>query len=346
MSDKRKITIKDIFNRIHRDELDIVHFAMFEYGNLPDTVDPHYIEEFLQTGETNQCIAWWRLTEREATPGFPAGSLVVTRASLGNRLNPYGEGTEVIATTGNGFEKRFYSRYDDEVALGFNNINHSSCTDIINDAATLAEIDISIRYLIFYTRLYPLYKVADERAKEKLLTAFNNMDIGTPLTIIDKPLLEELGIESASITTETITYPDLSRVIQYISKLREDIKRWHFTKYGQTINSSSKLAQETVDEVNGAVSASLIIPLDMLKARRDMIEEVNRKFGTNITVDFSGAWRAEVTRYEDISGEEEIDGTEDPEPEQPEETKEEVNEDDNKDDNSGDSEKSDDNNTV
>ena len=41
-----------------------------------------------------------------------------------------------------------------------------------------------------------------------------------------------------------------------------------------------------------------------------MVEEVNRKFGTNITVELSGAWRAEVTRYEDISGEDEIDETE------------------------------------
>ena len=48
----------------------------------------------------------------------------------------------------------------------------------------------------------------------------------------------------------------------------------------------------------------------MLASRRAMIEEVNRKFGTDIRVDFSGAWRAEVTRYEDISGEAEIDGTE------------------------------------
>lgn len=337
------ISITNLYNRIHEDELEILHYSMFEYGNLPDTVDPFYLEAYLQNRDPGRCVAWWRITDRETSPGFPAGSLIVSQATLGTNLNPYGEGSEVIATTRNGHEKRFKSRYDDDVALGFNNINHSPCSDIMTDSNTLSEIDLSIQYLIRYTRLYPLYKAADERAKDKILTAFKNMELGKPLTIIDKPLLEELGLESSTITMESITYPDLSNVIQYISKLREDIKRWHFTKYGQTINSSSKLAQETVDEVNGAVSASLIIPLDMLAARRKMIEEVNRKFGTDITVDLSGAWRAEVTRYEDISGEDEIDGTEDPEPV---ETKEEVNEDDNKDDASGDPEKSDDNNAV
>ena len=229
--------------------------------------------------------------------------------------------------------------------VGFNNILKTPCYDIEMDAETLSEVDISLLYLIHYTRLYPIFKAADEKTRDKIITAFKNMEVGKPLTIIDQPLLEELGIETQSIKTETLTNPELAKVIQFTSKLREDIKRWHFTKYGQTINSSSKLAQETVDEVNGAVSASLIIPLSMLAARRAMIGEVNRKFGTDITVDFSGAWRAEVTRYEDISGEAEIDGTEDGT--DPEANKEsEDTSDESKEDTVGNTEESDDNEPV
>ena len=304
------MTIYDRYKEIHADELRQLHYSMFEYGNLPDTVDPFYIEEYLQSGQPQGYIAWWRLNASETSPGFPEGSLIVSSAALGTDLNPYGEGTEVIAVTANGKERRFRSRYDDDVVVGFNNILKTPCNDIEVDAETLSEVDISLLYLIHYTRLYPIFKAADEKTRDKIITAFKNMEVGKPLTIIDQPLLEELGIETQSIKTETLTNPELAKVIQFTSKLREDIKRWHFTKYGQTINSSSKLAQETVDEVNGAVSASLIIPLSMLAARRAMIDEVNRKFGTDITVDFSGAWRAEVTRYEDISGEAEIDGTE------------------------------------
>ena len=282
---------------------------MFEYTNLPDTVDPLFLEAYLQDSDPDQFVAWWKLPAAFASPGFPEGSLIVSRATLGTKLNPYGEGSEVIAVTDNGHEKKFENRYGDDVVVGFNNILKTPCEDITIDSVTLGEIDLSILYLIHYTRLYPIFKAADEKTRDKIITAFKNMELGKPLTIIDQPLLEELGIETQSIKIETITNPELSRVIQYTSKLREDVKRWHFTKYGQTINSSSKLAQETVDEVNGAVSASLIIPLSMLEARRRMIDEVNRKFGTDISVDFSGAWRAEVTRYEDISGEANIDGT-------------------------------------
>ena len=47
----------------------------------------------------------------------------------------------------------------------------------------------------------------------------------------------------------------------------------------------------------------------MLKARQDFVEEINRKFGTNITVQLSGPWRAEITKYENETGEGEIDDT-------------------------------------
>lgn len=299
------------YKRVHADELRQLHYTMFEYNNLPETVDAEHIEMYLQEADMDGFIAWWKLTESEASPGFPAGSLIVSRCTLGTDLNPYGEGAEVIAVTANGHERRFKNRYEDEVVVGFNNILKTPCFDIDIDSLTLAEIDLSLLYLIHYTRLYPIFKAADEKTRDKIIQAFKNMEVGKPLTIIDKPLLEELGIETKSIETETLTNPELASVIQFTSKLREDVKRWHFTKYGQTINSSSKLAQETVDEVNGAVSASLIIPLSMLAARRAMIEEVNATFGTSIEVNLSGAWRAEVTRYEEISGEEDIDGTED-----------------------------------
>lgn len=331
------------FQRVHADELRQLHYTMFEYNNLPDTVDPLYIETFLQEFDNNSYIAWWKLNASEASPGFPEGSLIVSSATLGTDLNPYGEGAEVIAVTRNGHERRFKNRYVDDVVVGFNNITHEPCNDIEIDAATLAEIDLSILYLIHYTRLYPVFKAADEKTRDKIVQAFKNMEVGKPLTIIDKPLLEELGIETKSLETETLTNPELASVIQFTAKLREDVKRWHFTKYGQTINSSSKLAQETVDEVNGAVSASLIIPLSMLAARRAMIDEVNRKFGTNIEVNLSGAWRAEVTRYEEISGEEDIDGSEEGEAAEENTEESEVNYNEKEEDTDGNTEKSDDN---
>lgn len=292
------------------DELLNMHISMFEYTGLPDTVDPFYIEKYLQTPEPDAFIGWWKLPGAFASPGFNEGSLIVSRANFGTDLNPYGEGTEVICVTANGHERKFKNRYEDDIVVGFNNLIKTGVNDLDTTSQMIADIDLSLEYLIFYTRLYPIYRVQDEKQRDKIKHAFKNMALGVPMTIQDQNLLEELGVESSGIKMDLLTSPELSRTIQYTAKLREDVKRWHYLKYGQSINSTTKLAQETTDEVNNAMSSSLILPLSMLKARRNMIEEVNRKFGTNITVDFSPSWRAEVTRYETISGEDEIDGTE------------------------------------
>ena len=48
-----------------------------------------------------------------------------------------------------------------------------------------------------------------------------------------------------------------------------------------------------------------------------MIDEINAKFGLSASVELSGAWRAEVTKYELESGEADIDDTEEPAAEEP-----------------------------
>ena len=307
------------------------HLGMFEYGNLPDTLIPKYFEGYLQgygpegKENSNAMCAFFRIPEGKESPGFPAGSLIATTCTLGTDLTPYGRGSEVIATTRNGWEYRA-NRYSDDIVVGFNNLSETPCDDIKEDADILTEIDTSIRFLVFWTRLAPLIRAADETEKAQIVSAFKNMKEGIPVTIVAKKILQELGL-SDSFTVEDITRPEFADKIQHTARLREDILRWHYTRYGQTIQGDTKLAQQSVDEVNGTVSSSLIIPLNMLKARQEFIEEINRKFGTNITVQLSGPWRAEITKYENETGEDEIDDTDttpddetpEPENEEPEE---------------------------
>lgn len=285
------------------------HLGMFEYNNAPDTFLTNYLEYyFIKFGQ----VAAFRIPSGRGMTGFPEGSLIVTPCTFGTDLNPYGRGTEIIAVTRNGWEYRA-DRYSDDIAVGFNNLSELPCVDMLDDANTLAEIDKSLRFLIFWTRLAPLIRVADEKERQEILTAFNNVKEGVPVTIVSKKILgDEFGFKD-TFTVEDITRPDFADKIQYTARLREDVLRWHYTRYGQVIQGDTKLAQQSVDEVNGTVSSSLTIPLNMLKARRAFIDEVNRKFGTEITVDFSGAWRAEVTKYENETGEPEVDNTGDPE---------------------------------
>lgn len=279
------------------------HLGMFEYNNLPETLLPNYLEWFLIK---DGLVAIFRIPEGKGTDGFPDGSLICARCSLGRTLTPYGFGTEVIAVSRNGFEVR-KSMYSNDMVLGINNALAEPCKDILPDAKLLQEIDTSIRFLVFWTRLAPLIRIGDEKERTQIETAFKNMKEGIPVTIVTKKLFADLGLDVDGFSLEDLTRPELADKIQHTARLREDILRWHYTRYGQVVQGDTKLAQQSVDEVNGTVSSSLILPLVMLKYRRDMVNEINRKFGTNITVDLAGPWRGEVTKYENDTGEDNVD---------------------------------------
>lgn len=294
----------------NRQLLNEFHLGMFEYKNLPETLLPNFLEYFLIK---EGCVAVFKIPEGHACPGFPVGSLICASATFGRDLTPYGFGSEVIAVTRNGWEVR-YNMYSNDIVLGINNHLAQPCFDILSDAKMLGEIDTSIRFLVFWTRLAPLVRCADEKERIQIENAFKNIKEGIPVTIVTKKLFAELGLDVENFQLDDLTRPDFADKIQHTARLREDVLRWHYTRYGQVVQGDTKLAQQSVDEVNGTVSSSLILPLNMLKYRREMVDQINKKFGTNISVDLAGPWRGEITKYENDTGEDNV--SDDPAPDQ------------------------------
>lgn len=311
--------------RENRSLLNEFHLGMFEYKNLPETLLSNFLEYYLiKYG----MVAIYRIPEGHASPGFPVGSLICSTCSLGTNLTPYGFGSEVIATTRNGWEVR-KDMYGEDIVVGLNNHLAQPCFDILSDSKLLSEIDTSIRFLVFWTRLAPVVRCVDEKEKRQIEEAFKNIKEGIPVTIASKKLFSDLGIDIDTFELDDLTRPDFADKIQHTARLREDVLRWHYTRYGQVVQGDTKLAQQSVDEVNGTVSSSLILPLNMLKYRREMVDNINRKFGTNISVELAGPWRGEITKYENDTGEVNVDdtpevGDQDPEPITQDEKKEGV----------------------
>ena len=312
---KDRRTNKDRYFKNNLQLLNEFHLGMFEYTGFPDTLRTNYLEYWLQKYGR---VAIFKIPAGRGSDGFPEGSLICATCTQGTELDPYGEGSEIIAVTRNGFSVTL-DRYSEDVVLAFNNHTELGNPDTYMDALRLAEIDISIDHLIFWTRLFNIFKVADENTKRTIAEAFSNIEAGKPITVVSKKIFEDLGIGTEDVTSEMLTSPEFAEKIQYTARLREDVLRWHYTRYGQVVQGDTKMAQQSVDEVNGTVSSSLIIPLNMLQCRKAMIDEINAKFGLSATVELAGAWRAEVTKYEMESGEADIDDTEEPaeDPEDP-----------------------------
>ena len=294
---KKKISEKDLSYRISNEAMLLeTHVSMFEYKNLPKSVNKYFLEMYLQT---QGVVVWLDAPEN--------GGILALEGCTADDLDAYGIGRKVIATSRNG--KEYTLERDADCVVGYNNLTMSPCFDIYTDAQTLSEIQTSIDFLIFWTRLSPLIRVSDDKLKLKVVDAFKNIQKGIPVTLASKKVLAEFGIPD-DITVDMLTQPDFADKIQYTAKLYDDVLRWHMTRYGHATNGNSKAAQQTVDEVDSTASQSMILPLSMLAARREMIEKVNDMFDLDIEVELSGAWRAEVTAYERQSGESSIDASE------------------------------------
>lgn len=276
------------------------HLSMFDYTGLPDTLDPIFLETYLQ----RDGIA-------VITDHFD-GEIIACEGSTGTDLDVYGIGREVVCHTHNGQAAQL--RRGETCVVGWNNRTKTPCNDVFTDAQTLADIQTSIDFLIFWTRLSPLVRVSDDKMKVKVVEAFKNIKRGIPVTLASKKLLAEYGLND-DITVDMLTQPDFADKIQYTAKLYDDVLRWHMTRYGHATNGNSKAAQQTVDEVDSTASQSMILPLSMLASRRKMIDQINalygEKYGFKATVELSGAWKAEVTAYENMSGEDNIDNSAD-----------------------------------
>ena len=260
--------------------------GMFEYEDLPESIDTHFLDLYLFTDG----MASIRKDKD--------GNYVAMRCSEGSGPNAYGLGERIISVTGNGqtFDD---DRDSEEVAFGYNNATKTACHDYFKLGADLAEIDTSLDFLVWYSRVSRLYAVADEKQKRMIEDAFKNLKKGVPLTIVSNNLISAIENGGPGLEPFDLTDADYADKIMRLCEYREARVKWFMDRYGMAKRTVSKKAQVSRDEANGDTAASLIIPLNMLTAREEFMKMCNDRFGWNASVHFKGAYLGEVERYED-----------------------------------------------
>lgn len=285
------LNLKEKYKRgaiAHDESVDALEIlcGMFEYEDLPESIDTHFLDLYLFT----EGMASIRKDND--------GNYVAMRCSEGSGPNAYGLGTKIISVTGNGqtFED---DRDSTEVAFGYNNATKSPCTDYFKLGADLAEIDTSLDFLVWYSRVSRLYTVADEKQKRMIEDAFKNLKKGVPLTIVSNNLISAIENGGPGLEPFDLTDADYADKIMRLCEYREARTKWFMDRYGMAKRTVSKKAQVSRDEANGDTAASLIVPLNMLSAREDFIKMCNDRFGWSASVHFKGAYLGEIERYED-----------------------------------------------
>lgn len=275
---------------------------MFVRGGLPEELEQNFIEPLLL--EYGICAIWKN----------KSGEYVATYCSLGGEPYSDGLGRIAICSTLNGETKEFKNwKTNNDVCVMFNNITKTNDLILEQTANELSEIDTSIKLQLKHSRLYPIPIVRDAKEKKAFEDILAKIDSGEQDAMVSENILDDVfGKEGRGVYTVDMTRPEMSDHIQYLTHAKDDVWRFFWQLYGMNSQGTSKMAQQSVEEVSNNDCASLIIPLERLEQRKKDTKVLNEKFGWNVTVDFSEAWRARVEKAEEPIEQTETEQTEEP----------------------------------
>ena len=276
---------------------------MFEYGNLPETVPQKELEILHQING----FAIWKDVN---------GKIYVFHGGLGGVLNEYYHPTRAIVSNP-------YLNFNADMEIGkdcivtFNNKLRESLIPLMNKYAVLcAETDISIRFATINARIPFLVGANDDNTRNSVKEVFDKIWDGKDFGII----LNKRLIESNKDSTFTTEFGSRSQnTIKDLIELKQYLKSSWYLDLG--IQSNYNMKRESLNSNETTMDEDVLLPLidDMLESRKNGIEEVNKMFGTNITVKLSSSWekiREEIKlelkkQYEEIQKQKEESGKED-----------------------------------
>lgn len=253
---------------------------MFEWTGLPETIPQRELELILQL-----C--------RFAIFTKVDGKLFVFYGGLGGMPNEYYQPTQAIVV--NPYLKYFsvlklddYIKEDGNAVIGWNDSTHMGMYPMNSlYASLLAETSLTLKYQLINMRFNNILTANDDNEKESLKEMYKNVADGTGYGIIvTKRLMNQNTIDAIDISNQ-------SRQAQ----LKDTIETMQYLKGSWLnavgLNANYNMKRESINESECDLNEDALIPDtdDMLYNRKLIADALNKKFGTNISVDFSSAWK-------------------------------------------------------
>lgn len=252
------VTFMDYYYRIEE-----IAINMFEWANLPDSVDERFIELIL-------CEYGYGVYFDDPV----LGNLFLTCMTM-EPLDVYRYPTKRRAYSVNSYQKELT---DKDSVLVYNNYLHTNTlTTIILYARRLADIERSIEVNIRAQKT-PVLVTCEEAQQLSMKNAYRDYDGNMPVIFANTGIVDPRSIQS--IQTQAPFVADKLMII------KRQIWNEMLTFFGVENGNSEKKERLITDEVMsnlGSVQAQRYI---MLNSRRKAADQINKMFGTNIEVNF------------------------------------------------------------
>lgn len=256
-------TFRQYYNRLT--ELSI---SMFEWKNLPDTVDPRYLELTLFTD--GQAVFF-----KDEEIGFLA-----LQNAKGGKFNVYRIPVNRRAYAVNGYQKDLTDK--DSVIIFNNYLHNNSRLDVEMFSRRLWNLDRAID-VNSNAQKTPVLIQCDETQRLTMLNLYKKYDGNEPFIFGDKNLNP-----NAIKTLKT----DAPYVADKLYQLKTQIWNEALTYLGISNINITKKERLITDEVTRNQGGTIASRYSRLEARRDACKEINKMFGLDIWCDYREDYQA------------------------------------------------------
>lgn len=256
---------------------------MFVYENLPEGMDPIWIEKYLLIGGS--------IGIQKGEDGY----LIAPAPARCGNLDQYGDGTDLAGATNNG--SPVMGTIGKDVVIIYNRSDRMPELDNMIDASALMEIDKSSSINVKFARVAPLYSCSNDNTRKALDALISEVIEGNIKTIVSDNITDQLLPEGSTQLLD-ITEPEKIQYIQYLTQYYDAVVRRHYNRRGLQVRTGTKAAQQTQSEIFGFDAISWVLPLARLQARQEGFREFNELFGENVQVRFSDLWQQEYAAYQ------------------------------------------------
>lgn len=236
--------------------------AMFEWKNLPDTVDPRFME--LTLFSKGHCLFF-----KDEVMGHLA-----LPAIIGGRLNVYNVPLDRTAFATNGYQNKLTA--DNSVIIYNNFLRTPAQNDVEMFARRLYDIDRTIDINIKAQKT-PILIQADEKDRLTMKNLYMQYDGNQPFIFGSK----NIDFNSLKVMNTNAPY-----IADRLNNMKTAIWNEALTYLGIANTNIVKKERLITDEVLQSQGGTVRCRYSRLYARKQACNEINKMFGLNIDVDY------------------------------------------------------------
>lgn len=241
--------------------------SMFEYKGLPETIPQKWLEHYL-------------LCNGNALIVKVNDELYAAVGGHGGEPDEYYVPTKYVVANPYLVDKT-YTIGDDSV-LVYNDTYAQGVLPLLQKyCGQLVENDISMNIADILARASINISAKDDKTKASAEVYLRRLRSGELGVMSEQAFIDGLNIRE---------FKDVASSLIPLIEYHQYVKASLFNELG--LNSNYNMKRESINSNESQLNDDMLHPLidNMLKERREGVERINKMFGTNIEVNFAGAW--------------------------------------------------------